>query len=377
MSKDIIIQEGGQGRTISSVEKLKTALVGGGTCTWVPEDETLLETKHITENGTYYPEGYGFSHVTVNVSQSYVSGTGEDGNDYVVSVDEETGKLVETLVPSRIEITTLPTTLDYEDGDTIDFAGLVVKAYDGNGNLFTDGGYTGGVVPNSELQFPSTIATAGGGSSAGKSATSDSEYISEQAKALMPFPYIEPENLFFGGTYLSGPSDEDPHAVKNLVLADQSESAFCFGISSKLADPRLYTYYICSKSRFSCTVWSHNQYGSYRTDVVGSEFHNGTDTFYFWQLVGTFNDVDPGSVKSVVETEQIPSLTSDIAYTILYGNRGAETVQEVPVNWPRYNDGKILSDTFEINVSPASSSGGSSGGTTVDDEGFSGHDGDF
>lgn len=50
---------------------------------------------------------------------------------------------------------------------------------------------------------------------------------------------------------------------------------------------------------------------------------------------------------------------------------------EVTVSWPRPGDGKILSDTFEINVSPASSSGGSSGGTTVDDEGFSGHDGDF
>lgn len=158
MSKNIVIQEGGQSSTLSSVSKLKTELVGGGSCTWVPEDETQLESKHITENGTYYPVGYGFFEVTVNVSQSYVSGTGQDGNEYVVSVDETTDELIETLVPSSIRIITPPTKTEYIDGSAIDISGIVVKAYDKNGSLWTDIDHPDGVIDLSELSLVPSVA---------------------------------------------------------------------------------------------------------------------------------------------------------------------------------------------------------------------------
>lgn len=52
--------------------------------------------------------------------------------------------------------------------------------------------------------------------------------------------------------------------------------------------------------------------------------------------------------------------------------------KSIPVNWPRYNDGKILTASFDITVSPKSNtSGGTTGGTTVDDDGFSGNEGTF
>lgn len=54
MSKSIVIQEGGIGKQLT-VDKLKTDLVGGGTCLWVPEDSTNLGTKHISEGGKGYP----------------------------------------------------------------------------------------------------------------------------------------------------------------------------------------------------------------------------------------------------------------------------------------------------------------------------------
>ena len=38
MSKNIIIQEGGNSKQFTA-SKLNTALVGGGSCNWVPEDE--------------------------------------------------------------------------------------------------------------------------------------------------------------------------------------------------------------------------------------------------------------------------------------------------------------------------------------------------
>ena len=52
MSKNITIQEGGVAKQLT-VDKLKTNLVGSGTCLWVPEDDVQLTTKYITENGTY------------------------------------------------------------------------------------------------------------------------------------------------------------------------------------------------------------------------------------------------------------------------------------------------------------------------------------
>lgn len=52
MSKDVIIQEGGRGKTITA-DKLRTAVVNGGDCLWVLEDEVQLGEKIIDENGTY------------------------------------------------------------------------------------------------------------------------------------------------------------------------------------------------------------------------------------------------------------------------------------------------------------------------------------
>lgn len=52
MSKDVIIQEGNRGKTITA-DKLGAAVVNGGDCLWVPEDEVQLGEKIIDENGTY------------------------------------------------------------------------------------------------------------------------------------------------------------------------------------------------------------------------------------------------------------------------------------------------------------------------------------
>ena len=74
MPKNIVIAEGGQGRTLTGVKKLTTKLQGGNTCRWVPEDEVgdyvRLSAKTIRENGEYYAadENYtGYKSVKVNV----------------------------------------------------------------------------------------------------------------------------------------------------------------------------------------------------------------------------------------------------------------------------------------------------------------------
>lgn len=80
LPKNIVIAEGGQGRTLTGVKKLTTKLQGGGTCRWVPEDEAgefvKLKTKNITKNGEYSAQRddcTGYSNVKVNIRQNVKS----------------------------------------------------------------------------------------------------------------------------------------------------------------------------------------------------------------------------------------------------------------------------------------------------------------
>lgn len=158
MSKNTIIREGQVGRSFGGVAKLETDLTAGGTCFWVPKDERELETLNAERNGTYRPTKYGFSRANVRVpsESGRVTGYGQDGNEYTVTVDD--GALVKEKIPSSIVIITEPTVTEYEDGDAISIAGIVVKAYDGEGNLWTDALHPDGVIPAAELSFSPTVA---------------------------------------------------------------------------------------------------------------------------------------------------------------------------------------------------------------------------
>lgn len=107
MSKDIFIREGDVARQMTA-EKLKTNLIGGGSCVWVPEEETRLVTKEITQNGVYRASAdgaYGFSEVIVNVSG---------------------GEAKKTL--TGISVTASPSITEYTEGEALDFTGLEVTA---------------------------------------------------------------------------------------------------------------------------------------------------------------------------------------------------------------------------------------------------------
>ena len=153
MSKNITIQEGGIGKQLT-VDKLRTDLVGGGSCLWVPEDERQLTTKHITENGTYRASDdgyYGYSEVTVNGVGSVTGRDPTTGEEVEVHRDPTTGEIVETVIPTEIRVIEPPTNPYgiYQNGQTITKDGMVVKAYGANGDEMQTGGHnypdTGGV----------------------------------------------------------------------------------------------------------------------------------------------------------------------------------------------------------------------------------------
>jgi hypothetical protein len=165
MSKNITIQLDGVDVPITDAEELRTAEGGGGgSVVWVPEDETALGTLTATANGTYVASElgvYGFSVVVVNVPADNVTGTDTDGNDYTITLDGQ-GYLVETLVPSAILVSTPPAKVSYTAGETLDFSGMAVTAYDGQWAAYDTEDYPGGAVPFAELQLPVTVAAGSG-----------------------------------------------------------------------------------------------------------------------------------------------------------------------------------------------------------------------
>lgn len=71
MSKNISIKQVHTTKSFSNVAKIRTNLYGGGSCTWVPEDEVALIEKVITANGTYKASddsSYGYSDILVALS---------------------------------------------------------------------------------------------------------------------------------------------------------------------------------------------------------------------------------------------------------------------------------------------------------------------
>ena len=85
-----------------------------------------------------------------------------------------------------MEITTPPPRVSYNDGDTIDYSGIVVTLYDGNGNVFTDSRYPDGIVPFSELVFPVDKAHYEGGEE-----WTDGSGLNAQKIMYMPVPAVD------------------------------------------------------------------------------------------------------------------------------------------------------------------------------------------
>jgi hypothetical protein len=380
MSKNPIITEGAQGRAFNKVAKLGFPLVAGGESFWVPKDERQLESLSVKANGTYRPkEKYGISRVSVSVpgTTSKLSGKGSDGNDYTVDVDSS-DNLVKTKVPSSIQITTEPTDTSYVNGDTIDFTGLVVKAYDGEGNLFDATGYTGGVVPNSELQFPVTQAVYDG---EGGTPSIYDEEIDDYV--YLPIPVstqCTQQWTISSGVQISIWSA--PAAI--FITTTDKRALYIVACQSKQDHYQRQEFQIIDGESRQIRDEDRSIYSTFE-----KQFTKDGKTVYYGYGGVTSSLTDDGYTIPVVlgklnnmSYASSPQIVGLIAWTMIYGEQsGGTSSQTIPVNWPRYNDGKILSDSFDITVSPSpesdESNTGGNGGTTVDDDGFSGHDGNF
>ncbi len=394
MAKRILVNEGSKIKTISNVTKLVTRLQNGNMCTWVPEDELLLATKTIVKDGTYKAASeagspYGYSQVTVNgvgtkimgelseksitkngtyrasedkdgpfygYSKVYVgvsgggggggggepsgpiTGKDDDDDDAMAEVDDD-GNVVITKLPDTIQVVTPPTLTVYEDGQTIDFHGIVVKAYLPDGTEW-------GTVDNLELSFPEPIAEWDG--------SEHYEFIARTDSLVSN-----------AGTVLSTNNGE-----RNPVTKKNDGAAACL-LSINSSDPA---------DDYGGNWLRTNLIGPTRSSVEGSVPNSPWDYQEFnidGNLVcvgGCATNENWGGASIMSNPQDFPMVTGVPLFVVNRGSTEAHVrkmmeilsylpgdgsgIMAVPVQWHRPGDSKSLYDNFEITVRPSDDSGG-------------------
>lgn len=357
MSKNITIQEGGTAKQLT-VDKLKTNLVGGGACLWVPEDETSLGTKHISENGTYKASDdgyYGYSEVTVN-GIGIAVGKDSDGDSAYASTDPETGVIGIKKLPSSIRITTPPTKLSYIDGESIDYGGMVVKAYLESGEPWTDAGHRDGIIPISELTLPVTHADYSSASHSSKVQTDFN--IEPNPFDMGSLDYVDAWSVG-GGAYRRSESHVSfTGAIKNLsgnlgdrIIASSSpfsgtSQLLVYGVSKEEAEGK--TTAEIAHSNLGTFIYSNESVVQNNNSFT----YEGKTVYYSASGMPLNGYFDIGFITT--------GITEQIAWSMVYGDITESGVQDIPVQYAIAESGEILSDGFSIHVDQIM--GGATGG---------------
>jgi hypothetical protein len=325
VSKNIVIQENGIGKQLTA-DKLKTNLVGGGTCLWVPEDETQLGTKYVSENGTYRASDdgyYGFSEFTVS-GVGTATGKDGDGDKAQTTVDPTTGDLVTKKLIESIQVTTSPTKTTYQGGETLDFSGLVVHGYSSTGRDM-------GVIPLSQLSISPTSATYDP-ETASSTASSD---LVENGINIAGYCYRKSEGS--QTIYESTTSGADAYVTwiyngSNLVILDASASSSAVSTTLDI-----------TTNKETGQITSQTSYANLTREYT----HNGKKVYYIAgvTLGGASADViqpSPTNIGSADDTA--------IAWTAIYGDiTEKHSVQTITASYT--NDaGTVLTATFTVNV---------------------------
>lgn len=345
MSESAVILEGEVARRFNPVDKLRATNQDSSVSDWVPSDTLDLGNLMASENNLYLAniddDCDAYEEVEVDVSTDLedaddetknthkITGTGSDGNDYAVGLDEN-GNLTTEMVPAAIHIVVPPRKLKYKDGETLDFTGIHVYLMDGNNKRYTDSSYPTGEIPFGELLFPETIATAGDG---GKTSDLDTSPIEKPIYATGGY-----------AVYEHGSSDVQ---VKEVVRV---EGEYCV---SYVATNHKNAKSIYASDRIGNASWTYEVYHNnkkidaativhYATE---SYTHNGKTVYYSATNYG----VTQYELNGFVEVETLPNKDGAIAWTLVYGDSEGGGGNSIPVQWMR-SDGEILEDTFEIEI---------------------------
>ena len=351
-----------------TADKLKTNLVGGGTCLWVPEDETTLGTKIITENGTYKASDdgyYGYSEVTVS-GIGKATGTGPDGEEHTYGEDGE-GGITDTVLPASISVVTPPTVTTYADGDTIVFEGIVVKAYLKSGSIWSDSAHPGGIINQNELIFPVTVADAGQATDISYATPSGEVSVGNQTFQgpvyAMPGALGQTRSVNPGASFYT---IEDGTVFGHTPVTVDSEVLSADVYFNSDTHRRIYVAYstgvfllVCD-SQFGCGWGGYtphkpivpDPYSGYPELRISGTV--GSSTSFTYDGKTAHYAVFPNDrILPTVATSpnEIQSKAAIIAWYILYGDmQPIGGGQEIPVQWTRPGDYSTLESSFDITV---------------------------
>ena len=358
--------EGGLARVMSA-HHLETLLSTTGSCQWVPEAEVSLGTKYINvDNKTYKAADdgkYGYSQVTV----SGISIT-KDGD--TITHTDGTGTKTYRL-PHHIRVEHPPLKFTYNDGETIDFFDMLVKAYNEDGTVWTDETHPGGVIPLEELILPVTVAditkatgviytspdtfVVDGVEFNEKVTAKLTKYISRVPYGIYGKPYYSYsealESAWGIGTDIAVPNIENAEGTYSLaVVADNGvhvlyASAVDFGGCSSCGvvdkPPDNYGNKTAGVTAFGCATYTFD----------------GKTVYYMVNTVQSFVTAFTIPVASINQN------WDRLAWYLIYGAMSYHSQgQTIPVQWARPWDAEILEDTFTITVTESSFGGAEGGG---------------
>ena len=399
MSKDIIIQKNGVPTNVTA-EIIRTNGIEGGSVDWVPEDEVqLLEDKEITKNGEYVAadEGYygykavsvvgrnkediklisktieangtyraesdgayGYSRLSVRVkggatytdpdtgqkvtpdpspdNGSTIVGLNSDGNEEAVKIIDGQKKKLE--LASYIQADTLPSILEYHDGDRIFLSGLVAHGYKADGTpykgtmeasvlplhqddeddpQYTDDFLPGGIVFNMPLY--ADISKAEGG---GDNVPSDNIFN------LASFDFLVNEKL----TIRTG---ESRPVIYEATASSTVYLTYSGGSQSGSYSGRVGYLFASESSDLTVNGW----------DTTRSRTYNGKTVYYVYDT-----SANNANIVTPWITSQYSSGSNNAwraAWLMVYGGY-AEKKQTITLTWPREGDRKHLQTTYEITV---------------------------
>lgn len=327
MSKNIIIQEGGAGKQFTA-DKLKTALVGGGSCKWVPEDEVALVALSATENGTYTAASdghYGYSRVTVNVSGgagstrpggagSAIIGRDSDG-DTVVSTVGEDGAITTVKQPSKIRVGVPPARTAYADGEAIDLTGMTVMALTETGTYLN-------FIPLEELTLSPGLADIS------QVASESYEEGGINAAAIDVTTYQ--------------PNQYGSYVYPDPVVTGRSTGYITENVPTRI----FFTRY--NGGLYACIPIGGGFKVVYFTPGYGQSVNPG--------LIRTPEAYHFGAAYNFYDSsffESIPESSVDPAGADFSGASPVGGTQTITVSWTRPSDGAVLTTSFEITVEAA------------------------
>ncbi len=340
MSRTITIHRNDGTTFTQAVDKLRTPATGGGSITWVPEEDTRCEELRVTANGTYNAEArgkYGYDYVTVSVPGSSVTGKDpETGKETGVTRDPETGDLEKTVLPVEIRVIVRPYKVTYLDGEPIVYSGIVVKAYDSDGEELQ-------TCPYNELVFPTRYADAG--------ETDSRSWTNGSGINAMMIKYSETTSTTTWIKHYPGRVDVETVYVYTQAIGSYVGRPATYGSPIPVDGPMLVTRY--DDRNFGVLLGD----GTAKNDIFtlwnGEETDSGDAARDGWFLRGgSSGTMDNSGFKGLSWDDYLTSLPISTTDPTRIDISSLAGTQALPVQWARPVDGMVLETSFKVSVSP-------------------------